>query len=79
MDSGATCNVLPAAYLNKNDLTKYIKHTSQKLKLYDGSLMRTLGSCSLCCEQNGRKFMVDFVVVKENVAPIIGLETCLKE
>ena len=23
--------------------------------------------------------MVDFVVVQENVAPIIGLETCIKE
>ena len=49
------------------------------MRLYDGTVMETSGTCKLQCEIKNRKCDIDFIMVKHDTSPILGVETCLKE
>ena len=60
-------------------LTKSIKKSSKKLRLYDGSLMRPAGKINIRCSRGKKRFNADFIVVNQNTQPIIGLKTALAQ
>ena len=76
LDTGANCNILPYKYVQNN---KVQKHNSRKLRLYDGTEMKTMGSCKLPCVIANRKTWIDFIILEDDRQPILGAPTCLEE
>ena len=73
VDTGATCNVIRAGELSGT--IKYeskVTHTSRVLKMYNSSPLRPVGKCriQLTNPRNGKKYKVEFVVVKDNDADV---------
>ena len=58
LDSGATCNLLPAKYLeDRNQLTP----TRKRLKMYNDTMIRPLGTCKMEVRnpENARSYHVE--------------------
>ena len=67
LDSGATCNLLPAKYLeDKKELTP----TRKRLTMYNNTMIKPLGTCKMdvCNPKNARSYHVEFVVVDSDRA-----------
>ena len=79
IDTGAQCNVISRKQMKNLNLDKHIKSSNLRLKLYDGSIMKTAGKCSLQCKKNNKTIGIDFIVVNQDTQPIIGLKTALVE
>ncbi|XP_033123153.1 uncharacterized protein LOC117121877 [Anneissia japonica] len=79
VDSGASCNVLPAQYLPANVvLTK----TSKKLRMYSNDMVPVLGTCKLRLKnpRNGKRYLVPFYVISNlkgslHKLPLLGSTT----
>ncbi|XP_033116783.1 uncharacterized protein K02A2.6-like [Anneissia japonica] len=79
VDSGASCNVLPAQYLPANVvLTK----TSKKLRMYSNDMVPVLGTCKLRLKnpRNGKRYLVPFYVISNQKGslhklPLLGSTT----
>ena len=69
IDSGASCNVLPNKYLPKGTVVEKSSHT---LKMYSKSKI------SLVNPKNMESYLIDFIIVDGNFAPLLGLETAQK-
>ena len=70
LDSGATCNLLPAKYLeDRNKLTP----TRKRLTMYNDTMIEPLGTCKMevCNPKNARSYHVEFVVVDSDRAVLI--------
>ena len=70
IDSGASVCVLPERYVrNKN-----IRPEPVKLKMWNSTTVVALGKCKVLTVniKNGRKYLVDYVIVKENLTPLIS-------
>ena len=63
VDTGATCNVIRAGK---------VTCTNQVLKMYNSSPLRPVGKCrvQLTNPRNGKKYKVEFVVVKNDDADV---------
>ena len=72
VDTGATCNVIPSGELHGTKYEKRLASTTQVLKMYNSSPLKPVGKCriQLTNPQNGRKYKVDFVVVKDTDADV---------
>ena len=67
MDSGATCNLLPAEYLeDRNKLTK----TRKRLTMYNDAIIKPLGACTMevLNPKNSKSYPGEFVVVDSDRA-----------
>ena len=75
LDSGATCNLLPAKYLeDRNELTP----TRKRLTMYNDTIIKPLGTCQMEVRnpKNARSYHVEFVVVdSDRAVPILGNQT----
>ena len=75
LDSGATCNLLPAKYLeDRNELTP----TRKQLTMYNDTMIKPLGMCKMEVHnpKNARSYHVEFVVVdNDRAVPILGNQT----
>ena len=75
LDSGATCNRLPAKYVeDRNELTP----TRKRLTMYNDTMIRPLGTCKMEVRKpkNARSYHVEFVVVdSDRAVPILGNQT----
>ena len=71
-DTGATCNVMRAGELRGTKYESKVTHINQVLKMYNSSPLRPVGKCrvQLTNPRNGKKYKVEFVVVKDNDADI---------
>ena len=79
LDCGATCNLQPLKIFSSimgNPQDLYFKRRSATLKMYNGSTMSPLGKCTLRCTKGEVRKDVDFVIVDEDVRPLLGAETC---
>ena len=56
-----------------------IEKSDTKLKIYDGSIIETIGKCKLKCRKGKQLYNIEFIVVQNNLQPILGLQTCIKE
>ena len=75
LDSGATCNLLPAKYLeDRNELTP----TRKRLTMYNDTMIKPLGTCKMevLNPKNARCYHVEFVVDdSDRAVPILGNQT----
>ena len=71
VDTGATVNILPERFINSDNLEK----TDKTLKMWNGAELVPLGTTrvKLHNPKNGKKYSVEFIVVKDNYIPLIGL------
>ena len=76
IDCGASANILPLKYAEGKELAP----CSQTLVMWNGTKVKPIGSCALLVMnlRNSEKFKVRFVVVKENLTPLLGLNTTEK-
>ena len=76
-DTGATCNIIRASELHDTKYESKVTHTNQVLKMYNSSPLRPVGKCrvQLTNPRNGKKYKVEFVVVKDNDADISLIES----
>ena len=66
-------------HLRKMRKQPTVKKTQQNLKLYDGSMMKTCGTCMLQCYGRKKRYDIEFIVIEEDRQPVLGAPTCLKE
>ena len=67
---GATVNVLPIKYVNAKD----IKPSKRVLQMWNKTELKPEGTCcvTLHNSKNRRKYSIEFIVVKENLTPLLG-------
>ena len=70
IDCGATVNVLPSKYVNKEDT----KQTKRVLQMCNKTELKPEGICcvTICNPKKRKKYSVEFTVVKENLNPLLG-------
>ena len=70
VDCGATVNVLPAKYVGH----KEIKLTKKVLQMWNKSELKPEGvtRAKIPNPRNGKKYSIEFVVVKEELTPLLG-------
>ena len=70
VDSGASTNILPAKYIKD----AHINPTHRTLRMWNGSEVKPLGTTRIVVRnpKSQRKFSIEFVVVAENLTPLIG-------
>ena len=63
-------NVLPERYVQGCDL----KPTGKRLRMWNNSELKSLGMTRLITgnPRNGKRYSIEFVIVRENLPPIIG-------
>ena len=72
VDTASTCNVIRAGELRGTKYESKVTHMNQVLKMYNSLPLRPVGKChvQLTNPQNGKKYKVEIVVVKDNDADI---------
>ena len=75
IDCGANVNMLPLKYADGEKLTL----CSQTLVMWNGTKVKPVGTCAtpVMNPKNIEKFRVGFLVVKEDLTPLLGLTTAL--
>ena len=76
-DTGAECNIMSMHLAS--ELNARIQPTSMLLKSLSGHQLETGGTCVLPTRVNGAKDSIplEYYVIKDNVRPLLGLESCL--
>ena len=71
LDSGATVSLLPQKYLTEND---EIRSANIRLSMWNRATTQALGKCKLVTRNpaTGKKYRVDYVVVKEDLPPLLS-------
>jgi hypothetical protein len=69
VDTGASVNILPARFAPS------VTPTVKKLKMWNGNDFTPLGTCRTTVRNPklGKKYSVEFTVVKEDLTPLLGL------
>ena len=57
-------------FIGKKDVN--LTPNRQNLKLYDGGKIKSIGDIEVSCTRRGKFHLIKFLVVKENVVPVIG-------
>ena len=80
LDTGATCNVISYRDLSiiKQDGNPQMESSKTKLKLSDGSLMKSLGEVNLQVTHGEQPQVLKFQVVSGTNKPLLSAETCQK-
>ena len=55
-----------------------LQKSNAKLRLYDGSTMIPMGTCTLHCIHEGKNYELDFQVVTVDQKPLLSAKTCEK-
>ncbi|XP_052785334.1 uncharacterized protein K02A2.6-like [Mya arenaria] len=71
LDSGATANLIPKTYVPE----ELIELKANTLRMYDRSEMKTYGTCKLTLKnpKTYDRYTVEFIVVDDEFAPLLGL------
>ena len=76
LDTGAMCNVLPFHEIEKMHCTDTIKPTEVPLRSYSGHTIKPAGFVTLPVKYKDRTIDLNFHVVKMDVKPILGVNSC---
>lgn len=70
IDCGGTLNVLPIKYVNAKD----IKPSKCVLQMWNKTELKPEGTCRVTLRnpKNRRKYSIEFILVKENLTPLLG-------
>ena len=76
IDCGASANILPSKYVEDMDL----EPCSESLVMWNGTKVKPIGTCALPVinPRNSTKYKVRFLVVKESLTPLLGLNATEK-
>ena len=76
VDCGASANILPLRYAEGEELDS----CSQMLVMWNGTKVTPVGSCALPVvnPKTNEKYKVRFLVVKEDLTPLLGLNSTQK-
>ena len=75
LDSGATCNLIPAKFLRTE---AELFPTRKLLTMYNNTIMKHLGTCTVVVSnpKNSKTYRIEFVVVDDDQSkPILGNPT----
>ena len=74
VDTGATSNLLPVQYATE------IRKAKHKLVMWNGTVQDPLGECDQMVHnpRTNQNHSISFIVVAENLTPILGLKTSLQ-
>ena len=75
LDTGAECNVISISDLKKIFPKAILKKSNVRLRAYNESLIPTCGKTVLPITRHGKTYHILFIVVEEELAPILGLNT----
>ena len=80
MDSGSECNVLSLSdyvRVTGDDSSRYLRSGVSALRMYDGTIVSTLGGANLCLrnDSSGRSIVLKCRVVNRDVIPILSLQS----
>ena len=72
IDSGASINIVPARHLGEQQMNQ----TDKKLRMWNGTEVSPKGTARAIVKnpKNGRKYSVEFVIVEEDLTPLIGAQ-----
>lgn len=77
LDTGADVNVLPQKYLKTMRIEeKELTKTKLKLQGYSGSNISVIGKCFLKFKHRSTDYILQFIVVDSDSAPILGRSSC---
>ncbi len=76
IDSGATVNIIPSKYIDSD----IIMETKATLNMYNEEKLKPVGECmiTLTNPRNAQKHRCKFLVVNENLTPLLGKKTSEK-
>ena len=75
LDSGATCDLIPAKFLR---IEAELFPTRKLLAMYNNTIMKPLGTCTVAVSnpKNSKTYQIEFVVVDDDQStPILGNPT----
>jgi hypothetical protein len=73
VDCGASANILPYKYVEK----EHISPCDRTLVMWNGTKVKPLGTCvaRVVNLRNQKKYDVKFLIVKDDLTPLLGLKT----
>lgn len=81
LDTGAEISVLPKSIFDKINLKNNnqlkLNPTSIRLVTYGNFNIMALGKIKLNCSVNSTRVMLDFVIVENNLQPLLGIAGCI--
>lgn len=78
IDTGAELDVMPLSVLMQLPGKIELRKTGINLRAFGGQKVAPVGICTLSCNFGGKNIPIRFAVVDLSIAPIIGLNTCIK-
>lgn len=78
LDSGSVANIIPFKLLQKADKAVKIQPTSIVLSAYGGQQLYPKGICHLICMFKNEIRLQEFIVIEEDLVPILGLQSCVE-
>lgn len=76
LDTGAQANVIPYSLLQRLGKRNMIKPTNVKLSTYTGNKIAVKGKCNWMVKYKKKSFVLEFIVVKSEAKPILGIQAC---
>lgn len=77
LDSGSGANIIPFKLLQKVDRAVKIEPTSMVLSAYGGQQLHPKGICQLICMFKNEIRLEEFIIIDEDLVPILGLKSCV--
>lgn len=78
LDTGAEVNILPYNIIKQSDLVCKLRKSKIKLEAYGGFKIVPIGELTAQVETTSKLDVIDFIIVKGDFAPILGLEACTR-
>ena len=76
LDTGAPANVIPYSLLQRIGKKNILRPTNVKLSTYTGEKIPVKGKCNWSVKYKKKAFTLEFIVVKSDAKPILGVQAC---
>ncbi|KAK0148890.1 hypothetical protein N1851_010688 [Merluccius polli] len=76
LDTGAQANVIPYSLLQRIGKKNILRPTDVKLSTYTGDKIHVKGKCNWTVKYKKKTFVLEFIVVKKDSKPILGIQAC---
>ena len=77
LDSGSEVNIIPYSIFKKVNKDSAMSSTTVILKTYGGHEIKPIGMCSFTCKYKNEVSLETFIIINQNLVPILGLDTCV--
>ncbi|KAK0132248.1 hypothetical protein N1851_032926 [Merluccius polli] len=76
LDTGAQANVIPYSLQQRIGKKNILRPTDVKLSTYTGDKIHVKGKCNWTVKYKKKTFVLEFIVVKKDSKPILGIQAC---